>query len=144
MIVQNSNFKASDERTSGTYSKYASIDDKLDDLYFYTYFIKFGIGRTTSDVSQEIRNGDISIDEGKKLIGKFDGEYPERFSKDIFEYLSIKEDDYGKKIFELFERPNLDKNYFNQMTDYFRSPHLWKKTNKGMELRYPLDEFFKK
>ncbi|MDC1254120.1 N-acetyl sugar amidotransferase [Pelagibacteraceae bacterium] len=142
--VQNSNFKASDERTSGTYSKYASIDDKLDDLYFYTYFIKFGIGRTTSDVSQEIRNGDISIDEGKKLIGKFDGEYPERFSKDIFEYLSIKEDDYGKKIFELFERPNLDKNYFNQMTDYFRSPHLWKKTNKGMELRYPLDEFFKK
>ena len=34
-----------------------SIDDKMDDLHFYiTLFIKFGIGRTTYDVSQEIRN----------------------------------------------------------------------------------------
>ena len=36
------------ERSEGTYSKYASIDDKIDDLHYYTTFIKFGIGRTTA------------------------------------------------------------------------------------------------
>ena len=51
-----------------------SIDDKIDDLHFYTTFIKFGIGRASYDVFQEIRNDHLTIDEGKKLIKKYDGE----------------------------------------------------------------------
>ena len=43
--VENGNFQASPERTPGTYSKYNSIDDKIDDLHYYTTYIKFGIGR---------------------------------------------------------------------------------------------------
>jgi hypothetical protein len=31
----------------GSYSKYSSIDDKIDDFHYYTTFIKFGIGRAT-------------------------------------------------------------------------------------------------
>ena len=46
--VENSNFKARPFRTEGTYSKYLSLDDKIDDLN-YCYFIKFGIGRCTED-----------------------------------------------------------------------------------------------
>src|SRR3989344_7673823 len=34
--VENGNFQASPERTPGTYSKYNSIDDKVDDLHYYT------------------------------------------------------------------------------------------------------------
>ena len=60
-------------RTQGTYSKYNSIDDKIDDLHYYTTFIKFGIGRATYDVSQELRNDHLTIEEGKKLIKKYDG-----------------------------------------------------------------------
>ena len=41
-------------RTQGTYSKYNSIDDKIDDLHYYTTFIKFGIGRATYDASQRL------------------------------------------------------------------------------------------
>ena len=37
------------ERTPGTYSKYNSIDDKIDDFHYYTTYIKFGIGRATYD-----------------------------------------------------------------------------------------------
>ena len=36
-----------DFRSAGTYSKYSGIDDKIDDLHFYTTYIKFGIGRAT-------------------------------------------------------------------------------------------------
>ena len=42
--IENSNFIPSPERTPGTYSKYSSIDDKLDDLHYYTTYIKFGMG----------------------------------------------------------------------------------------------------
>tara|TARA_Y100000590_G_scaffold457061_2_gene608878 strand:+ start:3948 stop:5270 length:1323 start_codon:yes stop_codon:yes gene_type:complete len=140
--IENSDFNISKERTAGTYSKFNSIDDKLDDFYYYTYYIKFGMGRSTTDVSQEIRNGDINFEEGKSLIKKYDGEFPDRFSKECLEYLSIDEEKFGKKISNLFEKPILDRNYFDQMADSFRSPHLWKKTNQGFELRKSIDDFF--
>ena len=57
--VENGGFTASPERTIGTYSKYNSIDDKIDDFHYYTTFIKFGIGRATYDASQEVRSGDL-------------------------------------------------------------------------------------
>ena len=41
--VENCDFRPRPFRTQGTYSKYNSIDDKMDDLHFYTLFIKFGI-----------------------------------------------------------------------------------------------------
>ena len=46
-----------------------------------TTYIKYGIGRTTYDAAQEIRNEEITLDEGKALCKKFDGEYPDRFEK---------------------------------------------------------------
>ena len=61
--VENCGFKPT-FRTQGTYSKYNSIDDKMDDLHFYTLFTKFGIGRATYDVSQEIRNDHLNQEEG--------------------------------------------------------------------------------
>ena len=88
--MQNSrNFKVSPERTLGTYTKYASIDDKIDDLHYYTAYIKFGIGRVFYDVAQEIRSGDITTEEGLSLIKQYNGEYPKRFMQDYIEYLSI-------------------------------------------------------
>jgi len=83
--VENCGFRPRPFRTQGTYSKYNSIDDKIDDLHYYTTFIKFGIGRATYDTSQEIRNGEINRNEGIDLVKKFDGEYPLRFEKELFE-----------------------------------------------------------
>ena len=116
--VENTGFKARPFRTQGTYSKYNSIDDKIDDLHYFTTFIKFGIGRATYDASQEIRNNHISRDEGKALVKKFDGEFPDRYFNEIMEYLEI------------------DPNHFHNICDQFRSPHLWKKNDKNeWELR---------
>ena len=54
--VEHGGFQASPERTPGTYSKYNSIDDRIDDFHYYTTYIKFGIGRATYDAAQEIRS----------------------------------------------------------------------------------------
>ena len=63
--VKNCKFRPRPFRTEGTYSKYNSIDDKIDDFHYYTTFIKFGIGRATYDVSQELRNNHISVEKEK-------------------------------------------------------------------------------
>ncbi|MGE4352876.1 MAG: N-acetyl sugar amidotransferase [Oscillospiraceae bacterium] len=117
--VENTGFKARPFRTQGTYSKYNSIDDKIDDLHYYTTFIKFGIGRATYDASQEIRNHHLTREEGVTLVKKFDGEFPDRYFDEIMDYLEINPE------------------YFkHELTDKFRSPHLWKKVNGEWKLRH--------
>ena len=124
--VENGGFETSPERTAGTYSVYSSIDDKIDDFNFHTAYIKFGYGRATEDASQEIRSGDITRSEGMMLVKKYDGEYPARWADEIFEYLSLKKDEYPKKIYDYFECPIFDRAYYDLLCDKFRSPHLWK------------------
>jgi len=111
--VENTNFKARPHRTQGTYSKYSGIDDKIDDLHFYTTFIKFGIGRATYDASQEIRNNHITREEGAALVNRFDGEFPDRYFKEIMEYI------------------DMEPEHFHQLCNQFRSPHLWGKDSNG-------------
>lgn len=106
-------FKARPFRTQGTYSKYNSIDDKIDDLHYYTTYMKFGIGRATYDASQEIRNKHITREEGVALVKKFDGEFPDKYFNEIMDYIEMKP-----------ER-------FMQLCDEFKSPHLWKKDDAG-------------
>ncbi|WP_438426169.1 N-acetyl sugar amidotransferase [Aquimarina macrocephali] len=110
--VENTGFKARPHRTQGTYSKYSGIDDKIDDLHFYTTFIKFGIGRATYDAAQEIRNKHITREEGVALVNRFDGEFPDRYFDEVMEYIDMKPD------------------RFHELCDKFRSPHLWGKNEK--------------
>ena len=119
--VENTGFKARPFRTQGTYSKYNSIDDKIDDLHFYTLHLKYGIGRATYDASQEIRNKHITREEGKALVKRFDGEFPDRYFNEIMDYLNMKPDE------------------FHELCDDFRSPHLWKKINGQWELRHTVN-----
>lgn len=111
--VENTGFKARPFRTQGTYSKYSGIDDKIDDLHFYTTYIKFGIGRTSYDASQEIRNKHLTREEGVALVKRFDGEFPDRYFNDVMEYIGMTPE------------------YFHQLCDKYRSPHLWAKNEKG-------------
>ena len=38
-------------------------------------FIKFGIGRATSDAAHEVRDGKITREEAVYLVNKYDGEF---------------------------------------------------------------------
>jgi N-acetyl sugar amidotransferase len=135
--VEHGNFQASPERTPGTYSKYNSIDDKIDDLHYFTTGIKFGIGRATYDASQEIRSGEINREEGVALVHKFDHEFPGRFEDELFQYLSLPVKEFPIAS-RMFEQPIMDREYFDRLTDTFRSPHLWFKEGNNWKLRHPL------
>ena len=107
--VKHTGFESNPERTEGTFSKYAGLDDKTDGQHYYLSYIKFGIGRATSDVSHEIRDGKITRDEGVLLVKKYDGEFPKLYFKETLSYLNISEELYW------------------QVIDSWRSPHLWSK-----------------
>jgi len=121
--VENTDFLPNNARTEGSYSKYSSIDDKFDWLNLYTTHIKFGIGRATYDSAQEVRNGDITREEGISLIRRFDGEYPTLYLEDCCNYMGI-----------TVER-------FDEVIEEFRTPHLWEKDESGQwRLKYPIWE----
>ena len=114
---ENTGFQANPVRTEGTYSKYSSIDDKIDPFHYYTTLIKFGIGRCTYDASQEVRNNKITRDEAVYLVNKYDQEFPKKFFEEFLEYIDTKEDEFWKTI------------------DKFRSPHLWHKVDGKWALK---------
>ncbi len=133
--VEHGGFQASPERTPGTYSKYNSIDDRIDDFHYYTTWIKYGLGRATYDAAQEIRSQDIDRAEAVALVRRFDGEFPERFADEIFRYLSLPDAEFPVAA-KMFEQPIMDRAYFDALTDRFRSPHLWKLEDGKWSLRH--------
>jgi N-acetyl sugar amidotransferase len=135
--VEHGGFQASPERTPGTYSKYNSIDDRIDDLHYFTTGIKFGIGRASYDAAQEIRSGDINRDEGISLVRRFDHEYPTRFIDELFTYLSINKNEFPVAS-QMFENEIMDDEYFKLLTDKFRSPHIWYNDQGSWNLRKTL------
>lgn len=136
--VEHGGFEPSPERTPGTYSKYNSIDDKIDDLHYWTTYIKFGIGRATYDAAQEIRSGDITREEGVALVHRFDGEWPLRFESEIMDYLTV-DPRLGVNVLRQFTEPVMTKQAFVALADDFRSPHLWRRDGDSWVLRHQVE-----
>jgi N-acetyl sugar amidotransferase len=120
--VEHTGFEANPFRTEGTYSKYNSLDDKIDGLHYYTTYIKFGIGRASYDAAQEIRNRHLTREEGVALVKRFDGEFPQKYLQEIMDYIGMTP-----------ER-------FIELCDAGRSPHLWKQVEGQWKLKYPVWE----
>lgn len=111
--VEHTGFVANPERTEGTYTKFASLDDRIDGLHYYTTFIKFGIGRATYDAAKDIRNRHITREEGVALVRRFDGEFPAKYYAEMLDYMGI------------------DDARFHELIDAARPEHLWTRTPAG-------------
>lgn len=111
--VENTGFEANTERTEGSYSKYSSIDDKIDPFHYFTTLIKFGIGRATYDAAQEVRNDKITREEAAYLVKKYDVEFPNKYFQEFLDYIDTSEDTFW------------------DIVNRHRSPHLWGKNDKG-------------
>ena len=116
--VDHTGFCANPERSEGTYSKYASLDDRMDGFHFYLAFIKFGIGRATSDAAHEVRDGHLTREEATALVQRYDGEFPSRYFQEFLDYLQI------------------DERHFWSVVDHYRVPHLWHKVDGQWKLKH--------
>ena len=115
--VRNTLFEPAETRTTGSYSKYSGLDDKLEWLHYYMMFIKYGMGRATADAAQEIRSGKITRG-SLKLVELYDAEFPEQHVDSLCEYM------------------NLTRNELYSIIDSFRPPHLWERVNNECVLSF--------
>ncbi len=106
-----------DGRTNGTFTDFDSLDDKIDSLYYYMQYIKFGFGRAVRDTSRFIQNSQMSRNEALEIVKKYDGEFPKNDLKEVLEYLNLN---------------NFD---FEEIINKHRNSEVWKKDNNSWKLK---------
>jgi N-acetyl sugar amidotransferase len=115
------NFKTNVKgRTDGTFTNFDSLDDKIDNLYYYMQFIKFGFGRAVRDASRMIQNSHITREEGLDLAKKYDDEFCFEYFDEVIEYL------------------DLSVSEFWAIVDQHRNPEVWRKEGARWILRNPV------
>jgi len=117
---KNTGFKPNNRRTEGTYTKYSSIDDKIDTFHHWFSLLKFGHGRCTSNAAREIREGYITREEGIALVEKYDTEFPNFYFKEFLEFTSLTEDQFW------------------EIAEKWRNSNLWTKKGNDWVKKYPV------
>ena len=107
-------------RTCGTFTSFDSLDDKIDNLYYYMQYIKFGFGRASRDASRLIQNSHMTRSEGIALAKKYDDEFCYDYFDEVLDYLDLTKDE------------------FEEIVDSHRDPRLWSKINGSWTLNTPL------
>ena len=107
-------------RTYGTFTDFDSLDDVMDDLYYYMQYIKFGFGRCLRDCARQIQRNRMSKKEAYELISKFDGEYPETSIPVIADFLEI------------------EKTRLTEVINLHRRKDIWNLENSEWKLIFPL------
>ena len=110
-------------RSEGTYTKYASLDDKLDGIHWYQSYAKFGMGRASRDAQTDIRRGHITRDEGIALVKKYDGEVPKKDLNFFLKYINISE----KYFWEIIDQYRKISNVWKKVNGKWKMLHLPKK-----------------
>ena len=98
-------------RTDGTFTDFDSLDDKIDNIYYYMQYIKFGFGRCIRDLSRAIQQGRLTREEALSIAKKYDGEYPEESIPHILKFLGLTHSE------------------LTEIIDSHRLPAIWKKDN---------------
>ena len=120
-IKEKINFRTNQKgRTDGTFTNYDSLDDKIDGLYYYMQFIKFGFGRAIRDGSRLIQNGHISRKEAFLLAKKYDDEFCYEHFDEVLDYL------------------DLNRNEFNEIVDMHRNKEIWNYNSGTWTLNYKI------
>lgn len=117
---ENTGFKPNTKRTEGTYTKYSSIDDRIDPFHHYFALLKFGHGRCTSNAAREVREGFITREEAISLVEQFDNEFPEASFQDFLKFTNLSIEEYS------------------EIEDKWRNKKLWIKKGNKWEKKYPV------
>ena len=115
----NTGFTPNVRRTEGTYTKYTSIDDKLDTYHHWFALLKFGHGRCTSNAAREVREGYINRREAVSLVREYDTEFPQLYYEDFLDYTGFSDEE------------------FLGVAERWRNEKLWTKGENGWVKKYP-------
>ena len=67
-------------------------------------FYKYGFGKATDFVNEEIRNGIISRSEGIKIVNEYDGRCNNKYIDSFCKYIEISKEFFWKKVIESMDK----------------------------------------
>ena len=108
------------ERNQGSIENFSVTDTYLIRLYYYLMYLKFGFGRTTMEVTNEIRRGSMTRNQAINIAKKFDGEPPDEVHvKKYLEYYSMDLEEYNRILEKWANKDLFYKNNENKWTPKF-------------------------
>ena len=117
--TENTGFSPNPERSEGTYSKYASLDDRVDGYHYYLAYIKFGIGQ--DHVRCRARN---PRRQDHPRGGRRAGQALRR---------GVSPQSISRSFSNTARSP---REQFSAVIDSWRSPHLWERSDGDWRLRH--------
>lgn len=97
-VKEKTGFTPLEGRSEGTYTNFASLDDKHDGIHYFMMYPKFGTCRATSDAAHEIREGRTTREEGLELVQKYDGEFPKQYFNGFLEDIDMTEEEFWQVV----------------------------------------------
>jgi len=109
------------ERNIGGIENFSVTDTDIIHLYFYLMYLKFGFGRATTEVGNEIRRGAMTRAQGLNIVRRIDGEFPEKHIESYLEY-------YG-----------MSRNEFDAVIDKWANKELFEKQGKRWKPKFEIE-----
>ena len=98
-IAKKHGFKTLKKPGEGTYRNYVGIDEKINRIHQYLKYLKFGYGRATDHVCEDIRNKKLDRNLGKKIIIKHDrSPISKYYYKEFIDFIGINEKTFFKTL----------------------------------------------
>ena len=117
LMVKKYGFELNDMPFDRTYARDSNLNNIHDNgVHDYMKFVKWGYGRVTDHVSRDIRNGNMTREEGISLIKQYEDVVP----GDLTRWL---------------EYVGMDRTTFNKTADTFRDPRVWVKNEYGQWIK---------
>lgn len=95
------------ERTADMYG-ITALDEDFTPVNQYIKYLKFGFGRITDYVNEDIRNGRLSRNEGIEIVEEFDGVLDGFYVQRYCDYLQITQTEFYDKIYSASNRALFD------------------------------------
>lgn len=121
LISQSLGLKTFENIIEGSACNYENLDNYQTGIHDYFKYLKFGFGRTTDIVNNQIRRKIITREDGLEIVKNHDGKFPSHYLgkplNEILDYIGMKEEDFikicdsftNKQIFKTDENNNLIK-----------------------------------
>ena len=121
LIEKKYDWKRSKKPFERTYRNFSNLDDRYENgIHDLMKFVKFGYGRCSDHASKDIRSGDITREEGVKLVKK----YEHVVSSDLnywLNYVDMSEDEFWNTA-DSFRDPNV---WTIEQDNKWYKPTLW-------------------
>ena len=105
IISQSLGFKTYNKFVEGSSCNYENLDNYQTGIHDYFKYLKFGFGRATDLVNNQIRRGILTREDGLEIVKKHDGLYP-------FSYL-------GKNLEEILKYIGMTIEEFDEICDIY-------------------------